>query len=108
LRKRRRRVKVAPGLFLATLPLRGLRGRLARILRHEEKGANSLPAIDIIFTACLIASPARCETVRIEQATYGTPYQCAMKAQQQIALYMRDHEAWYIKSFGCGRRSKDA
>jgi len=64
-------------------------------------------AIDIIFTACLIASPARCETVRIEQATYGTPYQCAMKAQQQIALYMRDHGAWYIRSFGCGRRSKD-
>jgi len=67
-----------------------------------------LPAIDIIFIACLITSPTRCETVRMEQATYGTPYQCAMKAQQQIALYMAGHGGWYIKSFGCGRRSKDA
>ena len=79
----------------------------AQGLQLKERGTNFLPAIDIIFTACLIANPIRCETVRMEQATYSTPYQCAMKAQEQVALYMRDHEGWYIKSFGCGRRSKD-
>ena len=66
------------------------------------------PIIDIIFTACLLATPTKCETVRMAQEDYRTPYACAMKAQALVAEYLKDHPQWFVQRYGCGVKSKDA
>ena len=77
-------------------------------LQLREKGAPPLPApalLDFIFTACQLASPQVCETVRmVPEEDYQMPSQCAMAAQPVIALYMRDHPTYFIKAYGCTRR----
>ena len=71
----------------------------------------AVPAlVDFIFTACQLANPQLCETVRmVPQEEYKTPYQCARAAQPAVALYMRDHPTYFIRSYGCTLHgSKDA
>jgi hypothetical protein len=45
----------------------------------------------------------------VPEVEYKKPYQCALEAQPAIALYMRDHPAYFIRSYGCTRHgSKDS
>jgi len=65
--------------------------------------------LDIIITVCLLSTPDKCDTIRIEvpEEYYMTPYQCIMRAQMNIAEYMKDKPQYFIKRFDCSRKSKD-
>ena len=67
--------------------------------------------IELVFTACLVASPAKCEERHLTFAENMSPMQCLMGAQPQLAMWAAAHPKWSVSRFKCQRvrtASRDA
>jgi hypothetical protein len=66
--------------------------------------------IDIVISACLIASPASCEDKHLIFSWQGSLRQCMMSAQPEIAKWVGDHPEYFTRRWRCeypDKRSKD-
>jgi hypothetical protein len=62
--------------------------------------------LDVIFVVCALANPNECQTLRAETDIDDNHiYQCLLNAEQTLAKYVT--KDYFIKSFGCTRKSKD-
>ena len=60
--------------------------------------------IDIIFTVCQLIDPSICIPVRLKHAYDDNNLtECYSRAQMEAAKYLRNHQGWYITSYGCIR-----
>jgi len=57
--------------------------------------------IELIFTACLVASPEKCEERHLTFAETLTPMQCLMGAQPELAKWGEAHPKWRIGRWKC-------
>jgi len=61
-----------------------------------------LPMIELIFIACLTASPSACEKRSV--AYYAdNPMVCAFEAQPYLARWIDTHPDWRIARWSCKR-----
>lgn len=62
--------------------------------------------LEVVFTYCLLSAPFQCQTTRMETNFTDNEFtQCIYKAQSYIAQYVT--KDYFIKEFGCSRKSKD-
>ncbi len=58
--------------------------------------------IELVFSACLIASPASCKDVHLTyMAETVTPVQCMLYGQPQMAQWANSNPKWRIQRFRC-------
>jgi hypothetical protein len=58
--------------------------------------------IELVFSACLIASPATCKDVHLTyMAEAVTPMQCMLYGQPHMAEWVGVNPRWRIKRFRC-------
>lgn len=62
--------------------------------------------IELVLSVCLVADPTRCKDVGLQYAENMTPFQCAMRAQPEIAKWSEANPNWVVKRFKCGRPTK--
>lgn len=63
--------------------------------------------IEIVFVACLTATPDVCRERSLTYAETMTPQACLMRAQPQLAVWAETHPKWRIARWKCqsaGRR----
>lgn len=57
--------------------------------------------LSIVIVICLIGDPKKCEEHAMPVFEQMTPYQCAAKAQSEIAKFMETKPGWGVSKFGC-------
>ena len=57
--------------------------------------------IELVFTACLLASPEKCESRHLTFAENISPMQCLMGAQPELAKWTAANPKWRIARFKC-------
>lgn len=58
--------------------------------------------IELVFSACLIASPASCKDVHLTyMAETVTPMQCMLYGQPQMAQWANVNPKWRVHRFRC-------
>lgn len=57
--------------------------------------------IELVFTACLIASPDKCEDKHLTFAENISPMACLMGAQPQLARWNEANPKWRIGRWKC-------
>lgn len=57
--------------------------------------------IEILFTACLIASPDQCEPKALQFAENVAPMACLMQAQPYLAQWTTQHPKWRVTEWRC-------
>lgn len=57
--------------------------------------------IELIFTACLVTSPERCEERNLTFMEPLSPMQCLMGAQPELAKWSEAHPKWQIGRWKC-------
>jgi hypothetical protein len=63
--------------------------------------------LDVIFTICALANPTDCKELRAKTELEDTQFvACLINAEQTLAQYMT--KDYFVKSFGCTRKSKDS
>lgn len=55
--------------------------------------------VSLIVTACLLATPAKCEEFYLPGEV--SPMQCALFGQQQLAEWSKYHPKWKISGWEC-------
>jgi hypothetical protein len=61
--------------------------------------------IALIFTACLMSAPERCEAHRLAYADMS-PMACLAVAQQELARWAGDHPGRRIRDWRCDDRGR--
>lgn len=61
--------------------------------------------IQLVFIACLISSPADCESKSLV-FTEVSPMSCLMRAQPQLAEWTESHPKWKVTGWHCAPVSK--
>ena len=57
--------------------------------------------IELVFTACLIASPEKCEDKHLTFAGNISPMACMMGAQPELAKWNEGHPKWRVGKWKC-------
>jgi len=57
--------------------------------------------IELVFTACLVATPETCEDRHLTFAESLSPMQCLMGAQPELAKWSEAHPKWEIGKWKC-------
>lgn len=55
--------------------------------------------ITLIFMACLSASPVSCQ--RVEVSWQGSMQECALFAQQRLAIWQQEHPEFRVSRYRC-------
>jgi len=64
--------------------------------------------LNLILTACLIASPSDCREVQIAANEADTPFGCAVMGMQQVADWATLHPAFRGSGYRCTRPERRA
>lgn len=64
--------------------------------------------LSIVIVICLAADMKKCEEHAMPVFEQLTPYQCATKAQTEIAPFMATKPGWVVSKFGCVRHSRQS
>lgn len=56
---------------------------------------------ELIFIACLVGQPERCEEKALQYADIPSPMACMMNAQPQLAEWIEQHPRWRIAKWSC-------
>lgn len=57
--------------------------------------------IELVFTACLLTAPDRCDNKHLTYFENITPAACMMHSQVELAKWTALHPNWQIKRWKC-------
>lgn len=57
--------------------------------------------IELIFIACLVSAPDRCEEKGLQFVDLPSPMACMMLAQPQLAQWAESHPRWRVAKWRC-------
>lgn len=57
--------------------------------------------IELVFVACLLNDPGRCEEKGLQFVEVPSPMACMMGAQPQLAMWAEQHPRWRVASWKC-------
>lgn len=57
--------------------------------------------IELVFTACLLAAPDRCEERALQYVDIRSPMACVMGAQPELAKWVEAHPKWRVARWAC-------
>lgn len=57
--------------------------------------------IELVFVACLMASPQECEKKHLVFAENMSPMACLMGAQPELAKWRNQHPKWRVGKWQC-------
>jgi hypothetical protein len=60
--------------------------------------------IELVFIACLKTNPEACEQKilsYVEEGVAATPGGCLLRAQPELAIWVREHPAFTVASWRC-------
>lgn len=82
------------------LPAHGFWLMLPTPTRHA---ASDLSVIEVLFSVCHVADPARCKDERLSfLAESVTPHQCMTVGLVEIAKWREAHPNWWVQRWTCG------
>lgn len=56
----------------------------------------------LVITACLIATPAKCESVPLPMGDGSGLMECMVAGQLRVAEWKRDHPSYDVRKWRCG------
>ncbi len=56
---------------------------------------------ELVFIACLIAQPAKCEEFRIPFQEPMGAAQCIWRSQMHLAQWTESHPEWVLRKWSC-------
>ena len=57
--------------------------------------------VELVILACLLDTPARCETFRLPFQDGMRMAQCAWQSQFAAPRWAGEHPAWQVRKFSC-------
>jgi hypothetical protein len=64
--------------------------------------------IELVITACIVATPDTCRDQRVLIEASATPQQCMMNAMPTIAQWGSQHPKWFVQKWKCQYPKKGA
>lgn len=57
--------------------------------------------IELVFIACLLSAPDRCEERSLQYVNVSSPMACMMGAQPELARWLESHPRWRVTRWSC-------